>query len=55
MTDIWDPSNPEHKAIAHGIEVSVVYLCFRQRWHTDIYRLETVLPRCAPSTRLARP
>lgn len=22
MTDIWDPSNPEHKKIAHGIEVS---------------------------------
>lgn len=21
MTDAWDPSNPEHKAIAHGIEV----------------------------------
>jgi sterol 24-C-methyltransferase len=24
MTDKWDPSNPEHKAIAHGIEVSLV-------------------------------
>jgi hypothetical protein len=22
MTDKWDPSNPEHKRIAHGIEVS---------------------------------
>lgn len=21
MTDIWDPKNPEHKRIAHGIEV----------------------------------
>jgi hypothetical protein len=21
MTDAWDPSNPEHKAIQHGIEV----------------------------------
>lgn len=21
MTDKWDPSNPEHKRIAHGIEV----------------------------------
>ena len=21
MTDSWDPSKPEHKAIAHGIEV----------------------------------
>jgi len=21
MTDAWDPSNPEHKAIAHGIEI----------------------------------
>jgi sterol 24-C-methyltransferase len=23
MTDKWDPSNPEHKAVAHGIEVSL--------------------------------
>jgi hypothetical protein len=22
MTDKWDESNPEHKAVAHGIEVS---------------------------------
>lgn len=22
MTDKWDASNPEHKAVAHGIEVS---------------------------------
>ena len=22
MTDAWDASNPEHKDIAHGIEVS---------------------------------
>jgi sterol 24-C-methyltransferase len=24
MTDAWDPSIPEHKKIAHGIEVSFV-------------------------------
>lgn len=27
MTDEYDPSNPEHRAIAHGIEMCVIY------WH----------------------
>lgn len=44
MTDAWDPSNPEHKEIAHGIEVRFVT---RDSTITDsVYRLETVFLRC---------
>ena len=25
MTDAWDASNPEHKKISHGIEVSILH------------------------------
>lgn len=45
MTDAWDPSNPEHKEIAHGIEVR--FAIHGRGAITDcVYRLEMVFPRC---------
>lgn len=44
MTDAWDPSNPEHKEIAHGIEVR--FLIYDSTFIDSVHRLETVFPRC---------
>lgn len=31
MTDKWDASNPEHKEVAHGVEVSILCHVARRR------------------------
>jgi len=46
MTDRWDPSIPEHKAVAYGIEVSLWACVMSATGFRFPLRLETVYLKC---------
>lgn len=39
MTDAWDPSIPEHRRIAHGIEVCLMLFFFLRRFAELIHQV----------------